>query len=172
MKRLLLLISLALACLDLSAQSEFIWGFRLYPYSGMEVGLSFGDRFGIKAISQSDWDRPGGLINTKNETGISKALGKTYRLMYGGGLSLRVVGGFWLSLEAGYGWRGKYAIDEKNRQLAVKDHIQGLDVGVSIRWAFNENWYLMAGYETMPDGFKLGRPVNEIILGIGTSYKM
>lgn len=161
MRKALVCLVLAFACLSLSAQTELYAGLRLFQSVGLEAGLTFGNRFGFKGISQCDWYRLSSPKRAQNEI-----IGKTYRLMYGGGLMMRVAGDFWLSVNAGYGWRGKYLFEETSGTLAVTDEVKGLDLGADIRWHFHTNWSAMIGYETIPVGFKIKRPVHEIVLGI------
>lgn len=161
MRKAVVCLILSLACLSLSAQTELYVGVRFFQSAGLEAGLTFGDRFGFKGISQCDWYRM-----SSRKSPYNNIIGKTYRLMYGGGLMMRVVGNFWLSLNAGYGWRGKYFYEETTGTLAVTDEVKGLDLGADIRWHFHNNWSVMVGYETIPVGFKLNRPVHEIVLGI------
>lgn len=167
MRKFLVCVALGLACLSLQAQTAVHVGARVFPSAGLEAGISFGNRIGIKAISQCDWYRTGMFKYDHDEI-----IGKTYRLMYGGGLSVRLAGNFWFSLDVGYGWRGKYLYESESGSLAVSEQVKGLDVGADIRWNFSDNWYLMAGYETIPDGFKLNRPVHEVVLGFGVSLPL
>lgn len=169
MRKLLITLALVLISWTASSQVSLQFGTRLFQYSGLEAGITFGDRFGIKAIAQCDWYRPGLLSKKSN---LDASLGKTYRLMYGGGIVYRFAGNFWLSIDVGYGWKGKYAIDESTGNLGVTDHVEGLDIGADIRWAFAKNWYLSAGYETIPIGFKLKRPVHDFVLGIGVNIPL
>ena len=164
MKKALVFILLSLMPVILSAQTDVdgFGGIRLYQNMGLELGVTWNNRIGIKAITQCDWHNPS--IFKDKEKNLA---GKTHRIMYGGGVLFRIAGPIWISLDAGYGWHAEYAYDSQTGNLGAVHMVKGLDLGAEIRWDFSENWYVTAGYETIPLGFKKGTPVHEIILGVG-----
>ena len=165
MRKILILFSLLLCGIPVWGQKgtykEFFAGLRAGNNMGMEVGMQFNERFAVKAISACDWNHPFFFKDSKHNLA-----GKTHRVMYGAGASLRVGGPFWVGLDAGYGWSGKYAYADDGSPGMV-ECVKGLDLGVELRWDFSEYLYALAGYETIPAGFKLGCPVHEVFLGIG-----
>ena len=147
-------------------QVSVIAGVNFYSNSALELGLTFKNIAGVKAIAMCDWRRTYNNM-VKDDNKIEKTVGKPYRLMYGGGLVINIPGPFWVGVNVGYGWKGKYIFDESSNRMCVTDHIEGLDVGLDVIWLFSEYFYAIAGYETIPKGFKSNRPVNDLKIGIG-----
>lgn len=165
MRKGLVILLLSLLCMGLQAQEKDVFlGLRLYQNAGLEVGMTFQNRFGFSLLMETDWRRVNGF---KRDQDIEQAQGKVYKLMYGAAACVRIAGPVWLSLYGGYGWHGTYVWDTPNNQMAATNGVQGLDLGADVRVIIGKNFYLTAGYETIPAGFKLNRPVHEFNLGLG-----
>lgn len=171
MKKVVIVIALLLIYYTSFGQMAVSAGVNIYPHSSFELGISFKERIGVKVIAQSDWRRILHYL-VKDENDVEKTIGKTYRLMYGGGLLVRVAKPVWVSINAGYGWKGKYIYDDSLQRMAVTNHVEGLDIGLDVKWVFSKYFYAYVGYETIPKGFRVNRPVNEIRVGCGMSIPL
>ena len=161
MKYRLLILLLLLAANTGFAQPTVSVGIKAGNRIGCEAGIGFGNRVMVKVIGQSDYKNP-------RLRGFKEHLtGENYYLMYGGGFAVRIVGPFWLGLNAGYAWKGEYAYDNLLEQQAVKYQLKGLDVGIELTWNYFEYGYVSLSYDTMPAGFKTGVHVHNVMAGIG-----
>ena len=142
-------------------------GFRFFQDMGFEVGMTK-DKIGYKIIAAWDYS----LMSYEDDLkkgDYSKHLGERYHLVYGLGFMYNVSDPLWLSVNAGYGWAGKYGWD-RNREVAGSiGTVQGLDVGVELRYDLSD-YYFSVGYETIPAGFAVSKPVNIVSLAVGISF--
>lgn len=135
---------------------------------GFDIGVTFKDRFGIKAGMMSDIYHPYGDENEVLQD-YKDAVGKKYRLSYTAGPMVRLVDWLWLSAVVGYGEYGTYGYSDRLEMYGISGKIKGLEAGAQLRFVFG-NYSLEVGYGTIPKGFSLGNPLHDISFGIGMNF--
>lgn len=175
MKRLLktLLLILAITISAGRADAQDLSGFVTFKTNlridlGLDVGMTIGDFFGAKVGIMTDIFRPTGdeyeVINQ-----YKKAIGEKYRLSYCCGPMVKVLDCLWLSATAGYGEYGIYGYSANNDMYGISGKICGLEVGAQIAFLF-DLYSVELGYSTIPKGFSLNNPLNDVSIGFGVWF--
>lgn len=135
---------------------------------GFDIGVTFNDIFGVKAGMMSDIYHPHG-DEAEVLKGYKEALGKKYRLSYTVGPMLKLADWLWLSAVVGYGEYGTYGYSTKREMYGVSGKIKGLEAGAQLRFVFDD-CSVEIGYNTVPKGFSLKRPLHDVSLGVGINF--
>lgn len=166
-KSLLIVLFLAVGTWAYAQDGNVFLGFRFAQDMGVELGV-LKDGIGYKAIASCDYELWSYADDVKKGE-YSKHLGERYHLMYGAGFLMRVADPVWVSLNAGYGWAGKYGWDRDREIAGSISTVKGLDVGIEVRCNIDV-YYLSLGYETIPAGFRINKPVNIVTLAAGFTF--
>ena len=161
-----ILIGLFLLCSTVAHGQDIFLGVRLLQDLGADLGFT-GDRIGFKVFGASDYHFQS-TTDPKNAE-FKDHTGERYHLVYGGGFMYRIAGDFWASLNAGYGWSGKYGWDEAGELYGSTRTVRGLDLGIDLMLRL-DNYYISVGYDTMPATFKRGIPMNLVAVGVGMCF--
>lgn len=142
------------------------------PFAGLKVGTDLGleagfkgKKFSVKAYTFTDYTSTRLFVAGKKDTDAHE--GNRYMLAYGVGAGFKLAGPFWINVDAGYAWAGKYTIDPVYDTRARKNSIDGFQLGLEAQWYFSDILYLDVGYFTIPKGFFVGRPVHCVMATIG-----
>lgn len=166
-KYLFTLLLMVIGSLAVAQKNNLIIGIRGFQDIGFEIGFKK-EYVGFKLLSACDYELRTYNEDLKNNK-YSEHLGERYHLMYGAGFLLNVYDPLWLSFNVGYGWSGKYGWD-KNREIPGSiNTVKGLDVGLEVT-LFMNTFYFSAGYETIPSGYKVNKPVNIFTLAGGFTF--
>lgn len=166
MKKLFLFFLILSFYLETSYAQPFV-GIKMGTDVGVEAGFTIADKFSVKAFSFTDFTSTKLFFVGKDDNPYE---GNRYNLSYGIGAGMRIAGPFWLILDVGYGWSGKYTLDPVYASRARKDNVQGFEFGVEAQWDFGDLLYISGGYFTVPNGFSKGRPVNCIMVTAGLRF--
>ena len=165
MKKIYLFFLILLFSLEVSHAQPFV-GIKIGTDVGVEAGFTIAGKYSLKAFSFTDYTSTKLFFLGKDSNPYE---GNRYNLAYGIGAGMRIAGPFWIILDAGYGWGGKYTVDSVYETRARKDNVQGFEVGVEAQWDFGD-LYISGGYLTVPNGFSKGRPVNCIMVTAGGRF--
>lgn len=167
MKRILSLvilsISLLLCSYEAKAQTNGLANIKFNTRGeiGFDASLLFKKSWGLKVGTMTDM-----RAETPDENGESDSLGKDYRRSYTGGAHIKAVDWLWFSMNLGYGEYGTYGYRAEDAKYGVYGKIKGLEIGAQAEFHLSA-CVLSIGYGTIPKGFSLQRPLNDIVFGIG-----
>lgn len=135
---------------------------------GCDIGVTFKDRFGVKVGMMSDVYHPYGDENEVLQD-YKDAVGKNYRLSYTAGPMVKIVDWMWLSAVVGYGEYGTYGYSDRLEMYGISGKIKGLEAGAQLLFVF-DMYSVEVGYNTIPNGFALNRPLHDISIGVGMKF--
>lgn len=151
-----------------SAAQTGYWGqvkADVYGDWGFDVGVSFSDKFGVRAGMMTDFDRIE-IGDGKDFNAFNEVLGNNYRLSYSAGPMFRLIKWFWICATAGYGEIGTYAYNSLNDVYGISGKIRGLEAGIQLQFRYKSITFEV-GYGTITKSFSVGRPYHDISFGIG-----
>lgn len=138
---------------------------NLHLAMGADVGFVIVDRFAVQVGMLADISRPSGNDADKIAK-YKEVLGDKYRLSYTAGPSVKLVDWLWLTVVAGYGEAGVYGYSERLDKYGISGKVKGLEAGIQLRFVM-KNCTVGVGYNTIPKGFSLHRPLHDVSFGIG-----
>ena len=128
---------------------------------GFDAGLLFQETWGLKIGTMTDMH-----AEKSSENGYSESLGKNYRRSYTGGAHIKTIDWLWLGMNMGYGEYGTYGYRAEDDLYGVSGKVKGFEIGVQLEFHLSL-CVLEIGYGTIPKGFSIQRPFNDIVFGIG-----
>ena len=136
---------------------------------GLDGTVTFDDRYGVRAGFMSDFYHPFGN-GEKYYQNFNEVLGKGYRLSYTAGPVVKTLDWIWLGAAIGYGEYGTYSYSTMLNKYGISEKVKGLELGLHVRFVFKELLVCEVGYNIIPTGLKLERPLHDISFGIGFCF--
>lgn len=136
---------------------------------GLDGAVTFYDRYGVRFGFMSDFYHPFGS-GEKYHQNFDKVLGKGYRLSYTVGPTVKALDWLWFGASVGYGEYGTYSYSTMLNKYGISEKVKGLELGLLVRYVYQDCVVLEVGYGTIPTGFKLDRPLHDISFGIGFCF--
>ena len=170
MKRIISIIALAVSLLlyshEANAQLNGLATIKLNTVGemGFDAGIIFQEKWGLKIGTMADLN-----AEKSSENRYKESIGKGYRRSYTGGGLIKVHDLVWLGMNMGYGEYGTYGYRESDDLYGVSGKVKGFEVGAQMQF-YLDTCILEIGYGTIPKGFSIERPFNDIVLGIGFRF--